>query len=292
MDGIRVYDPDDLSLLAHIPMEKLWSGDAFAMDIREINGLFLIAAGRAGVLFCRAEGYQLVRIGHCHIEDRSCAQAVPSANGRFAMVHADDQPLVILHIADPASPRILMKECYQPGAIYHRQISYRGVGGRYYGCFWNTNWTHWYDLGGDEPILTPWTNGRLNGSTGIIGLDEPYMALALHNDGYVIHDIREHCEYGNKERIHPPEFPFRGKPNIQGSILCATDRPWRRVILCDIADRNHPRLLRQVQFTGNPDMGCFTEKGVVIPLGHQGIALIPYKKAPVPFETELAADEV
>ncbi|MBQ8509830.1 MAG: hypothetical protein IJ493_07990 [Clostridia bacterium] len=273
MDGVRVYEPETLRCVGQYPM------DTFALDIRAANGLLYIAAGKGGVIIARPEGASLRVLGRCaatgrNVPMRTYSQIVPSANGRFAMVHTDDQRLTIMDVSDPASPKPLMLEHFAPGLIYHRHLSAEGAGGVYYGCYWNGNYTRWYDLSGDTPKRTEWKQGKLGFGGGLTGLAEPYRALVVYGGGYIIHDIREELDYREMTPVRIEGAALHGKPVVRGNLLCVTDRLDGYVTLCDISDPASPRLIRQLNFSGHPDMACPIDGGVILPLGHQGLGFV------------------
>ncbi|MBO7761808.1 MAG: hypothetical protein J6T24_03320 [Clostridia bacterium] len=264
MDGIGVYDTA-LRHLVQIPVP------GFAMDIREGGGHFFVAAGREGVLIYRPCGVSLEEVGRLSPRGRACAQAVPSANGRFLMVHTDDVHVTVADVSDIKHPRTVIQEA-QTGLMYHRQLTYAGVSGRYYGCFWNSNPTWWYDLSGDVPVRTEYTQGTLSFPEGLTGLEEPYRALAITRGGYVIADIRDPRPYGEYPVHRIGGICLYGKPVVKDGILYVSNRLTGEVVVCDITEPDVPRLILAHQFSGHPDLPCPIDGGVVIPLGHQGLA--------------------
>ena len=267
MDGIGVYDTD-LRHLAQIPVP------GFAMDIREGGGYVFVAAGREGVIIYRPCGTSLQEVGRLSLGKRACAQVVPSANGRFLMLHTDDNHLTIVDVSDVKNPRVVMEEHYEPGLMYHRQLTPRGVADRYYGCFWNSNLTRWYDLGGDVPVLTEYAQGNLSFLEGLTGLSEPYRVLAVTRGGYVIADIRDPRPYAEYPVHRIAGIRLYGKPVVKDGILYVSDRLTGEVTVLDISDPCAPKLIFSYQFSGHPDLPCPIDGGVVIPLGHQGLARI------------------
>ena len=269
MDGIRIYDRG---------FRYIGSVDAggFALDIRERNGLLYAAAGRAGMVVLKPDGAGVREISGISFEGASCAQAVPSADGRFVMAHTDDQHLSIVDLTDISAPVIAMREHYVPGLIYHRHISAEGVCGRYFGCYWNNNNTRWYDFSGEKPVLTAYKQGRLGFHDGITGLDRLYTALAVVNGGYVLCDIRSEKEYSQYDVIRIEGINLRGKPVVHGNVLYVSDKLEGNVAVCDISNIMKPRLIGHYNFSGHPDLACPLEGGAVIPLGHQGLGYIEF----------------
>lgn len=205
------------------------------MDIRVVGDLFVIAAAKAGILLCCASGGKLECISRCETNGKTCAQTVPSENGRFIIAHCGDQHMAVIDISDVKTPKVVLWDKYEPGLLYYRQLTYSGVDGRYYGCFRQGNLTHWYDLGGETPeLMSDWNNGGNNFFNGVTGTNMPHTALGVSAGG--------------------------------------------DVVIVDVGDKAKPKLLRAVHFSGHPDIGCFTDNGIIVPLGHLGIALVSYKK--------------
>lgn len=265
MGGIQIFD-------VNFERVSAVTTSGFALDIRERCGLLYVAAGREGVIVYRPKGAE--EVARISLGGATCAQVVPSADGRFVMAHTDDQHLSIIDFSDMVSPSVIMSEHYVPGLIYHRHISHEGVCGRYFGCYWNNNVTHWYDLSGEKPLLTEFAQGRLSFGDGITGLSRPYTTLAVVNGGYVLCDIRSEKAYGDYDVIRVEGAYLRGKPVIDGDRLYVCDKLNGNVVMCDISDIYSPRLVRRYNFSGHPDLVCPVDGGAVVPLGHQGIAYI------------------
>lgn len=280
VEGIKVFSKDTLECLKTVSLNLFSDKTVFALDIREINGLLVIAAGPSGVLICRKkQGLGLELVGKCDVEGTYCSQAVPSDNGRFVMVQSGDSELVIIDISDPTAPKIALKDRCSPGLLYYRQISYNGIAGRYYSCCWNSNYVKWYDLGGDKPLPMDWTRLKvLGGNNGITGLEEEYKALAITCGGFVIHDAREEKTYPQSNINKVAGIAFSGKPIVKNGLLCVSERAEGTVTIIDIKEAEKPILVRRLNFLGHPDIACITDKGVVIPLGYGGLALIPKKE--------------
>ena len=66
------------------------------------------------------------------------------------------------------------------------------------------------------------------------------------------------------------------KPVVKDNILYISDRINGYVTICDISDINSPKLLFREYFAGYPDIPCPVQDGVIVPLGHQGIAKINF----------------
>jgi len=269
MDGIRIYNRslDEIGQM---------STGAIARDVRLSNGLVYVANGRDGVLILQPEGNSLQEIGRYCPKNRTCVQVVPSENGRYLMVHADDRTLQILDVSLPQAPMLVLEKEHAPGLLYHRQMSFSGVGGRYYGCYWNGNMTRWYDLSGEIPEHSAFRQEhlQLGFGGGLTGLSEPYKALAVIGGGYAVIDIRDEMAGCPYEIIAVDGTDLRGKPVISNNRLFVTDRLDGNVTVCDISDLSAPKLLAKYNFSGHPDLVCPVGGGAVIPLGHQGLAWI------------------
>ena len=271
-DGIRCFDKE-LHELYSYPVKP------FVRDVRAYNGRLYVAAGDTGILILEPDADGLKLIGHFSDPKATFAAAIPS--GRFIMAHADDQRLFIIDASNPADMKLVMTERYSPGLIYYRQMTENGSGGRYFGCWWNANLTHWYDLSGDEPIKLKNTQGRLNYRSGATGLNtgnpDEYKALVVCGGGYVIHDIRENLDYTKVKPIRIPGVKLAGKPIVSGNILAVADRIDGDVTICDISDPTSPKLLFRAKFNGHPDIVHISGGRAYIPLGHQGICVIRLK---------------
>ena len=127
--------------------------------------------------------------------------------------------------------------------------------------------------------MTDYAQGNLSFLEGLTGLDAPYSALAVTRGGYVIADIREPRPYGEYPVHRIGGIRLYGKPVAKDGILYVSDRLTGEFTVCDISDPDAPELILNYQFSGHPDLSCPTDDGVIIPLGHQGLAKLtkPYK---------------
>ena len=64
-----------------------------------------------------------------------------------------------------------------------------------------------------------------------------------------------------------------GIPRADGTLVLVTNRSGRKAYVWDFAQPQHPRLLREYQLSGNPDIGTFFRGKAVIPAGHQGLIM-------------------
>lgn len=262
-DGIRCMSPDLTAELFRWPIKP------YVTDVRAADGRLIIAAGRAGVFAAEPDGDRLRTVGCFSAPNTVYLQAVPA--GRFVVAQADDRYLHIIDFGDPAHPAAVLRDYDEPGLVYDRQITSCGADGRYFGAYWNSYASHWYDLSGSVPVRLPVTQGRLSFLDGFTGLPGA-RALAVFGGGYVIHDIRTDIDYAFVPKTMLPGALISGKPQVCGSLLAVSSRVSGTVTLCSIADPDAPRLIRRMQFSGHPDLVCFDGRTVYIPLGHQGIA--------------------
>ena len=270
MDGIRIYNRE-LNAVGHYAIK------GFAMDIREQGGLLYVAAGKEGILILRPEGDTLCEVGRFDFGGSACAQVVPTENGCFVIAHLGQQHVSIVDVSNPVAPKELIRETDVPGLVYHRQLSHRGSGGNYYGYYLNWNHTHWYDFSGDEPRAMNNKQGMLCFEDGLTGLDEEGKALIVVRGGYIVSDIREASIYEENPLVRVPGVFLRGKPMVSGHTLIVSDRLDGNVVVCDISNLQKPKLLATYNFSGHPDVACLIDDGcAVIPLGHQGIAMIKF----------------
>ncbi len=267
MGGIRVFD----TALNELSACKT---EGFAMDIRAENGKLYAALGAAGVAIYKPEGDTLVRVGGTSLEGRPCAQVVPSKNGKYLFVHTGDKPLSVLDITDLADIREVRRDKGVPGLLYHRQLVHTGVDGRYYGGYWHAGNIRWYDTEGDIFADGAAVQGRLGFPEGVTATAQPHTALAVFGGGYVAFDIRKEEQFSNLPIARIEGVTLSGKPVVAGNMLYVCDRLEGDVVIADISDLAAPRLVRRLNFSGHPDLACPIKEGVLIPLGHQGIARV------------------
>lgn len=268
-EGIGVYD-ENLKHLNQISVPGI------VMDICEKNGYIFVAAGKKGIVIFKPSGENFKKVSEFSVNDKFCAQIVPSENGKFLMVHTGDQDFSVLDVSDTLNPFVALTEHNDWGLVYHRQMSFEGVMGKYYGFYWNGNICKWYDLSKDNPLETEYSQGNLTFYEGVTGLNEPYNALAITKGGYVIADIRENKAFSEYEVHAVGDMWLKGKPVVKNNILYVSDRMNGIVTVCDISDINSPKLILHEKFAGYPDIVCPVDDGAIIPLGYEGIAKISF----------------
>lgn len=267
MGGIGVFDARTLEPVGHLRTRNT------VTDIHEKNRRLYAACGTAGIAVFEPDGDTFRQVGAYKSAGHTFMQLVPSENCRHAMAHTDDKRLVILNISDPSDIYEELCDEAPVGLIYHRQLTYTGVGGRYYGCFWNGTEVRWYDLGGETPVRAGGTRYKLSLRDGITGFDDDGThALAVTANGCTILDIRENAVCGALPL--PGTAGVRGKPVTDGRLLVIGDRISGIVTVFDITGRTAPVLLRKIVFSGFPDLACIAGRDIFIPLGHDGIAKV------------------
>ncbi len=266
-DGLRVFEPERLDCIAHLPTGDVVTGLAAAGD------LLYAADGMEGLVIYRVDGLRTEKIGQMKLPYHTISQVAVSANRKHAILHGDDRFIMAANVADPTHPFLEIQEFNEPGLVYYRHISESGVDGRYFAGFWNSNITRWYDFGGDEAVFTGWEQGKVGFSCGVTGLDD-YKAIVTQGGYYVVCDIREKKLYSEYEHISLPGVRMVGKPAVKGNVLVLSDRLDGDVNVLDIADPMKPKLLGSYNFSGHPDVALIEENAVYVPLGHQGIAKI------------------
>lgn len=266
--GIRLYTPDRLECAARSET------DGFAMDIRAAGGLLFAACGMGGLRIYEQNGERLTLLGTWRQPPHSVMQAVPAPDGKHVIAHLDDRYVSIFNTADPSAPFEELREFYVPGLVYHRQLTANGAEGRYFGGFWNSNFTRWYDLSGETAVMLPGRQGKLNFGGGVTGLPDGHRSLAVTGGGYVIADIfSEDALYSDLPVISVPGVRLRGKPVYfeKEKLLIVSDRLDGNVCVIDASDLYAPRLLRHWVFSGHPELADCGGGMIVLPLGHEGI---------------------
>ncbi len=272
--GIGLFTPDTLECVGRIPAPGI------VCDLREAGGLLFAACGTAGLLILRPLGTGASFVGRFAPAGYTIAQVVPSADGKRAVVHADDMRILILDVSDPAAPVILRTEMLACGLLYHRMLSYTCAAGRYAGCYWNSNDTIWYDLAEKDASPLPSRQRRISAINGVTGLPDEMRSLVVHGNGYSLVDITADADYDELPTVRVPGLSLSGKPylfeqTVCGRLLVLCNRMNGTVVLLDVNDFDAPRLLTSRKFEGHPDIPCTDGANVFVPLGHEGIVKLP-----------------
>jgi hypothetical protein len=68
---------------------------------------------------------------------------------------------------------------------------------------------------------------------------------------------------------------LRGKPTLYGNRLYIADRFFGRLVVVDISDLAHPRLLARHQFAANPGLVVEHQGKMLVPGGYDGLLVAP-----------------
>lgn len=255
----------EIKVLATLPT------DGFAMDVKVLGEMVFVAEGRGGLsIWHRGDGAAVERVGRYAVPGQSIKQVVVPVPGRYALLHVGQNTLQIVDVANPAQPRLVMKDS-RLGLLYGDQITHGLIGSRYASCFWHVTGFYWYDLyGAPTPAYTGDNYAqRLSAENGAAVLGD--ALLVTYAGGYFVLAPKE---------TRPPEALPRfgiegrrldGKPSIFGNRLYVSNRFWGRVTRVDISKPEAPRCLDALDLDGNPGRVVERNGKMIIPAGYQGL---------------------
>lgn len=264
-EGIHVLD-DELRLLKQYPTKGV------AMDV-QVQGTKLYAALGAEGLLCYAVDGATLKREKAYAADRAIRQVQVAPHGKLAVVHAGGSGYEILDLTQADTITRLENVRGWGGLVYYRQMCNGFIDGSITGGTWCAGRTFLSDLGGSKPSSLPDPVGLLPDMKrgGYAACGE--YALLTRGGGYSFFKPRGTGEYDFERLVYRiPDGPaFYGKPTVRGDLLVACDRINGDVTLVDISDLKQPRLVRQFQITGNPDLAFIGDRFVLIPAGRQGL---------------------
>lgn len=264
-DGICVLD-QNLNLLKRYP------SDGFVMDVQLRGNRLFAAQGSEGLVCYQVDGSSLERVGS-YQSDRAIRQVQVVPNGNFAVVHAGGQGYEILDISDSSEITRVEEVRGWGGLVYYRQLCNGFIDDDVICGTWCAGRTFMSDLSGKEPVALPDPLGLLpdmkRGGYSACG----EYALVTRNGGYSFYKPLEEGEYDFELPVYRISGGpnFWGKPTVRGDVLVACDRINGEITVVDISDLKKPKLIKQFEITGNPDLAFIGDAYVLIPAGRQGL---------------------
>ena len=194
--------------------------------------------------------------------------AVPEP-GKFALLQVGGSTLHIVDLADLSQPRLVLEDT-RHGLIYGYQLCDQLLGGRYAAAFWHVSGLHWYDLQGDTPVFAgQHPEGRFDALNGI-GILGTQM-IAMRSGGLVRFDQSETRPLDALPVSRVTGNWLSGKLTVSGQRIALANRALGDVFILDASDLDHPKLVEKLSLEGNPGRVVFTNTGVLIPAGYQGL---------------------
>jgi hypothetical protein len=249
-----------------------------ATDVCVAGANILIAEGTAGlgVYHLQASGKLLER-GRYRVRGNTIRQVEAPGDGRYALVQIGVHKIQILDLKDPANPRKVLEDQH-PGLLYGDQLMRGLIDDRYACAFWHVSGLHWYDLqaeGGPRYTAENFP-GRTGSGNGLIVHNNRTMAIT--RGGYLLLD--------RGDNRPPSEVPVHrigkqsrhlGKPVISGDHLYVADRPSGILTIANIEDPERPKLVRQINLSGNPSRPAVQGDILIVPDGYHGLLIFDRK---------------
>lgn len=265
-DGIHVLD-ENLTLLQQVPTE------GFAMDVQVSEETLLVAQSAGGLVRYRIKGSSLEPLND-YESKQAIRQVQVTPDGRFAVVQAGGGGYEILDVSDPTSIERIEEVRGWGGLVYYRQLGNGFIDDRIIAGTWCAGRTFLSDLGGDEPAALPDPLHLLpdmkRGGYAASGA----FALVTRKGGYSVYEPKREGDYeGFEAPVHRilGGATFYGKPTVRDNLLVTCDRINGDVTVVDITDLQAPKLVRQFQVSGNPDLAYIGDDHILIPAGRQGL---------------------
>jgi hypothetical protein len=249
--------------------------DGFATDVAIAGDSVLVAEGEAGMaIYGLDNDGRLTERGRYQPKRRLPVRhlALP-APGRFALVQVGGGTLQIVDVTDRSQPRLALED-KRLGLLYGNQLCDQLADGRYAAAFWHVTGVHWYDIGGAEPVFAgqhpPGRFSPLN------GLSVAQGAVVATNKGGLVYFARNETHALDSLPVaRIPGVRLSGKITVSGHRVVLTNRADGELFIVDVSDRLKPRLIEKLAMDGNPGRAAFTEGGILIPAGYEGLKFHP-----------------
>ena len=255
-------------------IEKLneYKTEGFALDVAVHGDSVYVSEGRGGLsIWQRRAGNNLVPVGRYEVPGTTMKQVEVPPPGRYALLQVDNH-LHIIDVANPASPKRVLKDNHA-GLLYYHPLPAGIFQKRYVPCFWHVSGYYWYDLAADGgPRLSgdryPYRMGSRNNMAFLRN-----RCLATYRDGYLLLD--------RKTTQSPDELPrhridgqqLSGKPTVSGSRLFCSDRYSGTVIAADVSDPKQPRFLGSLELREHPSPVVVHQGVPLVPAGYDGLVI-------------------
>ena len=200
--------------------------------------------------FCKGENVRHVRV---------------SADGRYAVLQIGGSRVSVINTESGEE-----KLSFRTHALmYHHNLSPL-VGGRYVGVFDNAPNEWWIDLEGEPGLIRDRSVSKASMSTGITAYKDGALEIT---GGGGIAVYRPDTESAADASVYGKGFC--GKPTAYGDKLIACGRIYGKVVVGDISDVTSPRIIKEYDVPGNPDIALCCDGYAYIPLGYQGLVRLP-----------------
>lgn len=241
----------------------------FAYDVKKVGNRLYTAEGTNGVgIYHILPNHSLRHMGRYDCGSTARQIVVPSL-GSVILVKAGNQ-IHFVDITTPALPRKVFLEYKIAGILYGRDIVNDLVDGKYIVCTAQGTGILWFDLSGSIPVKKQVSFlSQVSFSNGAACMNG--KLLFFRNRSFCFCDPEEPKELREK-KFYPVEgLSWFGKPSIDGTIVCFTDRRSGSIMKFDLKDPDHPRILNQFDLKGHPELAVFNHGKMIIPCGYAGL---------------------
>ena len=265
---------------AGIRVVKLWpeieelgvyaTGD-IAHDVCVTGGFVYVAEGFHGLSIWGYRGKgELVPRGRYAPEKAMVKQVSVPMPGRYAFLQMGSQGVAIVDIADPDNPEQAIDQ--QVGLMYGDQLCLGLVEDRYVCAYGHDRGIFWFDLTAAPPVRAGNNPKTMIYGAGIVSLGS--QILISKTGGYLLAS-QDSQDLAKMEYCHVGQG-VSGKPSVYGNTLFLANRKNGKVYIVDIADIHGPRLVRQLNTSGNPGRVVVHDRNLVIPDGYEGLLVAPW----------------
>lgn len=256
-------------------MEKLaqYETESFALDVQCCGDFVYVAEGLGGLsIWKRDAADRLTPQGRYRVKNQSIKQVVVPSPGRYAVLHVGAGNLQVVDVSDPTKPINVLSDAH-PGLFYSRPLAQGLLDNRYIACQWHVSGIFWYDLYPPHDGVPCYSGHQfkqmVRAEDGVAYLGD--RAVMILDGGYVLIHLKETRPPNELPRYAVADVNLSGKPNIFGQTLFVSNGRKGTVVALDITRIDQPRLLGQLELTGNPGFIAMFDGQPLIPAGYQGL---------------------
>jgi hypothetical protein len=250
----------------------------FALDVKTFGNYVYVAESEGGLSIWEAgKDHALRLVGRLKERNRPIRQVVLTPDGKRALLAAGKSHFLVADVSDVTKPEVIFRD-KRHGLLYGYQVAPGLTEGRYALCFWHVAGAFWYDVGAGEPAK--WSGDsyphRLGSMNGFVVLPDGKRMLCTTRKGTLaVIDRAERRPMDELTQYGIKGADLRGKPTIYGNRLYIADRFFGRLVVVDITDLAHPRLLARYQFAANPGLVVEHLGKMLVPGGYDGLLVAP-----------------
>lgn len=271
-DYVYVAGGDDGVLILDNNLEKINTikTEGAVRDVKRVGDYLYVAENEKGLGVYEISGDTLTPVKHLSTNYyNACFSHIEvNADETILLVQAGWARLAVFGIEDKAAP-VLIDSTYTSNNMYFKNLA-SGVATDNRFAYSDTSNTFVYKISetGEKQLVGSYPTG-MGDRDGAANYDGKLIMVS--DNGYFVVD-KETGERSSKITI--PGMYLRGKVAAKDGIMVVCNQYTSHVYIVDISDINSPRLLKDIQVDGNPELPYISDGEVFVPCRNGGLVKI------------------